>query len=78
MDDANLNKNIELLAECLKEFYNNLCDNLKRLVKEIAKVFEKINKSNKSNKFNFKPVKNLIKPYKQPYKKIKYRARANI
>lgn len=68
--------NYETITECLTETFNKISD----LIKEVAEILkELIRELNKPHYFDkYKQVKSLIKPYKQPFIKVRYNARANI
>lgn len=69
--------NEQLNLEEFGEAIGNLAKALGELIREVAeKIMELIGKP--KNKVKYKPVKSLIKPYKQPFIKVRYRARANL
>lgn len=66
-----------------EETFYNLRNAINELVRRIGEIIgdlaEKIRKILSENtKSNYKFVKKLIKPYKQPFIKIKAKARANL
>lgn len=79
MDDIIDYEAIEKLAETIKEFANRLGKIIGELAEKIGEILgEWANNMDKLEKPKFKPVKSLIKPYKQPFIKVRYRARANL
>lgn len=60
---------IKKLAESIREFAKKLGEILSEVAEKLGKII---------GKTKFKPVKSLIKPYKQPFIKVRYRARANL
>ena len=76
MDDIINHEAIEELANNLKEYFNKLGEILSELAEKIGEIIGAIKKE--ANKPKFMPVKSLIKPYKQPFIKVRYRARANL
>ena len=71
---------IEKLADELRDYFKTLgeiiCDTLEKLGKILNDITEKYGEISKKPKYKF--IKSLIKPYKQPFIKVRYRARANL
>lgn len=67
---------IEKLAESIREFAYRLGEIIGEIVEKLGKIIDEFKE--KDSKPKFKPVKSLIKPYKQPFIKVRYRARANL
>ncbi len=57
----------------LGEIIRDTIEKLGEILKDITEKYGEISKKPK-----FKPVKSLIKPYRQPFIKVRYRARANL
>lgn len=60
------------LGEAIGEFFDDINEIIERLKEAIDKSLQY------GDKPKYKPVKSLIKPYKQPFIKVRYRARANL
>ena len=75
---------IEKLADELDELFRRLGEAIGKFINDnineiIERLKEEIDKSLQyGDKPKYKPVKSLIKPYKQPFIKVRYRARANL
>lgn len=71
---------IKRLADELGELFRRLGEVIGKFINEIIeRLKEGIDKSLQyGDKPKYKPVKSLIKPYKQPFIKVRYRARANL
>lgn len=75
---------IEKLADELGELFRRLGEAIGKFINDnineiIERLKEAIDKSLQyGDKLKYKPVKSLIKPYKQPFIKVRYRARANL
>ena len=67
---------IEKLADSLKEFFYKLGEFIGDLVEKVREIIDAIEKPLNKPKYAF--IKSNIKPYKEPYIKVRYRARANI
>ena len=80
MDDLTINNDtieaIAKLADNLKELFNVLGEIIGDFVEKIWEILDAIEKPLNKPKYAF--IKSNIKPYKEPYIKVKYRARANI
>jgi hypothetical protein len=80
MDDIIDFEAIEELADELRDYFKTLGeiirDTIEKLGEILSDIAEKYGEISKKPKF--KPVKSLIKPYKQPFIKVRYRARANL
>lgn len=79
MDDIIDYEAIERLADELREYFRKLGEIIREVAEKLGEIIGEVKKSlDKSNKPKYKPVKSLIKPYKQPFIKVRYRARANL
>ena len=79
MDDIIDYEAIEKLADELRDYFRKLGEILGEIVEKLGEILgEWANNMDKLEKPKYKPVKSLIKPYKQPFIKVKARARANI
>jgi len=66
---------IEKLAESIREFAYRLGEILGEIAEKIGEFLDDFTETKKPK---YKFIKNLIKPYKQPFIKVRYRARANL
>lgn len=66
---------IEKLMDESRDYFRKLGEIVKKLGETLG---EWANNMDKLEKPKYKPVKSLIKPYKQPFIKVRYRARANL
>jgi hypothetical protein len=78
MDDIIDYEAIERLADELSDVFRQIGEYLVEVVEKIGECLGEAIKIYKQNKTKYKPVKSLIKPYKQPFIKVRYRARANL
>lgn len=79
MDDIIDYEAIEKLADELRDYFRKLGEILGEIAEKLGEILgEWANNMDKLEKPKFKPVKSLIKPYKQPFIKVRYRARANL
>lgn len=79
MDDTIDYEAIEKLADELRDYFRKLGEILGEIAEKLGEILgEWANNMDKLEKPKFKPVKSLIKPYKQPFIKVRYRARANL
>ena len=70
---------IEKLADELRDCFIRLGETIRDMIEKLGEVLSDIaEKYQPYKKPKFKPVKSLIKPYKQPFIKVRYRARANL
>ena len=70
---------IEKLGENIRDAIERLGENIRDMIEKLGEILSNIaEKYELYKKPKFKPVKSLIKPYKQPFIKVKYRARANL
>lgn len=76
MDDIIDYEAIERLADELRDYFKTLGEIIRDTIEKLGEILKKYGKISKKPKF--KPVKSLIKPYKQPFIKVRYRARANL
>lgn len=76
MDYESLNNAILELYENLSEVINNLAKALGEIFRETIESLEEY--TERQRKPKYKPVLSLVKPYKQPYLKVRARARTNI
>lgn len=67
---------IKELASNIKEFLNKLGEIIGDLAEKVGEIIGEYIKN--QNKPKYKPVKSLIKLYKPPFIKVRYRARANL
>ena len=73
----------EILADELCELFRRLGEVIGKFLNDTNEIIERLKEAiDKSlqygDKPKYKPVKSLIKPYKQPFIKVRYRARANL
>lgn len=78
MDDIIDYEAIERLADELSDVFRQIGEYLVEVVEKIGECLGEAIKIYKQNKTKYKPVKSLIKPYKQPFIKIKAKARSNL
>lgn len=79
MDDIIDYETIEKLAESIREIAYRLGEIIGDTIEKLGDILGNISeKYELYKKPKFKFVKSLIKPYKQPFIKVKARARANI
>lgn len=79
MDDIIYYEAIEKLADGLRDYFIKLGEIIREVAEKLGEIIGEVNKSlDKSNNPKYKPVTSLIKPYKQPFIKVRYRARANL
>ena len=81
MDDIIIDfEAIEELADELRDYFKTLGEIIRDTIEKLGEIFNDITEKygEISKKPKFKPVKSLIKPYKQPFIKVKARARTNI
>lgn len=82
MDEVVINLDheaIEKLADELRVCFRKLGEMLGEIAEKLGEILgEWANNMDKLEKPKYKPVKSLIKPYKQPFIKTRYRARANL
>lgn len=67
---------VDLISEVMQkvgEAISEAAEIIGELIREVVEIMRKAKPRPK-----YKPVKSLIKPYKEPYIKIRYRARANL
>jgi hypothetical protein len=76
MDSEQLNKALEEFSRSVKQAFEALGELIRELAEKIGEILEECKKS--QNKVKYKTVKSLIKPYKQPFIKVRYRARDNL
>lgn len=76
IDYDSLNKAIEDITDVIKRLANALGEILCEVAEKVGEILGEYIK--KANKPKYKLVKSLIKPYKQPFLKVRYRARANL
>lgn len=76
IDYEAIEKLADELRDCFKKLGEIIRDTIEKLGGILSDIAEKYGGISKKPKF--KPVKSLIKPYKQPFIKVKYRARANL
>jgi hypothetical protein len=67
---------IEKLAESIREFAKRLGEIISEIAEKLGEFLKEYKE--KANKPKYKFIKSLIKPYKQPFIKVRYRARANL
>ena len=77
-----LKESIEAMGYDFKEFIERTKKLAKKIGEILAEVVEKIREILQDLKYQNKPkykfVKSLVKPYRQPFIKIKARSRANL
>ena len=79
MDDIIDYEAIEKLAEIIRDTIERLGESIRDTIEKLGEILSDIaEKYELYKKPKFKPVKSLIKPYKQPFIKVRYRARANL
>ena len=64
---------ISEVAEKVGEVISEAAEIIGELIREVVEIMRKAKPRPK-----YKPVKSLIRPYRQPFIKIRYRARANL
>ena len=69
-------EDIEELADKIKEIFYKLGETLCEVVEKIREILDDLKVE--TNKPKYKLVKSLVKPYKPPFIKVRYRARANL
>lgn len=67
-------------AEAVDEFIENFKKALSETAEALGEALDGLKDAmiKATNRPKYKPVKSLIKPYKQPFIKVRYRARANL
>lgn len=65
-----------ILVDKIKELCYKLGEIIGEFVEQIKEILDELKVE--TNKPKYKFVKSLIKPYKQPFIKVRYRARANL
>jgi len=60
------------------EAIKKLAESIREIAKKLYEAIKKLAFKEKDSKPKYNPVKSLIKPYKQPFIKVRYRARANL
>lgn len=80
MDDIIDFEAIEELADELRDYFKTLGEIIRDTIEKLGEILSDITEKygEISKKPKFKPVKSLIKPYRQPFIKVRYRARANL
>ena len=79
MDDIIDYETIEKLAESIREFAYRLGEIIGEIVEKLGKILGDYEDYEKAvNKAKYPFIKSNIKPYKEPYRKIRHRARANL
>ncbi len=83
MDDFEItNEIIEKTVEDLAELFRSLGEVIGKALDEVVERLKELLSDKDSPIYRerpkYKPVKSLIKPYKQPFIKVRYRARANL
>ena len=76
MDDIIDYETIEKLAESIREFAYRLGEIIGEIVEKLGEILGDYEKAVNKTKYPF--IKSNIKPYKEPYRKIRHRARANL
>lgn len=76
IDYSNTIKAIENIADNFREFFKQLGEIIGELAEKIGGILRDHIES--QDKPKYKLVKSLIKPYKQPFIKIKAKARSNL
>ncbi len=76
MDDIIDYETIEKLAESIKELAYRLGEFIGEIAEKVGEILGEYIKSVNKTKYPF--IKSNIKPYKDPYRKIRHRARANL
>lgn len=67
-------------AEAVEEFIENFKKALSETAEALGEALDGLKDAitKATDRPKYKPVKSLIKPYKQPFIKVRYRARANL
>lgn len=67
-------------AEAVEEFIESFKKALSETAEKLGEALDGLKDAmiKETNRPKYKPVKSLIKPYKQPFIKARYRARANL
>ena len=76
MDYSKLIKDIEDMSAKFQEFFNDLCNVIREIAEKIGEILRDKLKIQEKPKYKF--IKSLIKPYKQPFIKVKAKARSNL
>lgn len=76
MDCEYFNNSIVEISKRIYELTSNLAKTLGEVYRELIEHLEK--QKEKQIRLKYKPVLNLVKPYSQPYLKVRARARTNI
>ena len=80
MDEIIINddliESINTLAQDLDKVIRLLFDSISDFCEKIREILSEIEKAPNKPKYAF--IKSNIKPYKEPYIKVRYRARANL
>lgn len=74
MEELNVEEIVKA-KEMLIDMIKKMCDEIADVIKNAIEIISKELKIDEKPKFRF--VKSLIKPYKQPFIKIRHRARTN-
>ena len=81
MDDFELTEEvIKKAVEDLSELFRSLGEVIGKALDEVVERLKELlsDKAIYRERPKYKPVKSLVKPYKQPFIKVRYRARANL
>ena len=76
IDFSKLIKDIADMSAKFQEFFNDLCEVIREIAEKIGEILRDKLKIQEKPKYKF--IKSLIKPYKQPFIKIKAKARSNL
>lgn len=64
--------------ENLGELFRKVGEAIAEILERVKEAIEILQEEAKPNNTKYKLVKSLIRPYKQPFIKVRHRARANL
>lgn len=77
MSDYNdIAETLEEIGECIGNMINTIGEIIGDCIEVLTELLNEIDLSYPKTKY--KPVKSLIKPYKEPYLRVRYRARSKL
>ena len=73
-------ESVAALCEAFNEYFRTLVEAIREVSEKIGEILEEIRDTilKAENKPKYKFIKSLIKPYKQPFIKVRYRAISNL
>ena len=75
-DYSDIADTLEEIGECIGNMINTICEIIGDCIEVINKLLNE--KDISYPKTKYKPVKSLIKPYKEPFIRVRYRARSKL